>query len=53
MKAVKAKLQEKGASADEVKAFETGASKFVKETLLPNFKDYEFYTGETMDPDAM
>ncbi|PKS10172.1 hypothetical protein jhhlp_001922 [Lomentospora prolificans] len=53
MKSVKAKLQENGASADEVKAFETGAQKYVKETLLPNFKDFEFYTGESMDPDAM
>ncbi|KAM0300443.1 hypothetical protein HYE67_010360 [Fusarium culmorum] len=53
MKSVKAKLQENGASADEIKAFETGASKFVKDTLLPKFKDFEFYTGESMDPDGM
>lgn len=53
MKAVKAALQEAGKSAEEVKAFETGASKFVKDTLLPNFKDYEFYTGESMNPDGM
>ncbi|KAL6921373.1 hypothetical protein ACHAPO_004922 [Fusarium lateritium] len=53
MKRVKAALQEKNASEDEVKAFETGASKFVKDKLLPNFKDFEFYTGESMDPDAM
>jgi len=53
MKTVKAKLVEAGKSADEVKAFETGAQKFVKETLLPNFKEFEFYTGETMDPDGM
>lgn len=53
MKAVKAKLQEAGKSAEEIKAFETGASNFVKNKLIPNFKDYEFYTGESMDPDAM
>jgi ribosomal protein L31E len=53
MKRVKAALQEKGASEEEVKAFETGAQGFVKSTLLPNFKDFEFYTGESMDPDAM
>lgn len=53
MKSVKAKLQEKGASEDEIKEFETGAQKYVKETLLPNFKDFEFYTGESMNPDGM
>ena len=53
MKAVKAALQEAGKSADEIKAFETGASKFVKDKLLPNFKDWEFYTGESMNPDGM
>lgn len=53
MKAVKTKLQEEGKSEGEVKAFETGAQKFVKERLLPNFKDFEFYTGESMNPDGM
>jgi hypothetical protein len=53
MKAVKASLQERGASAEEITAFEKGAAGYVKNTLLPNFKDYEFYTGESMDPDGM
>lgn len=53
MKAIKAKLQEEGKSEADVKAFETGAQKFVKDTLLPNFKDFEFYTGESMNPDGM
>jgi len=53
MKAVKAALQEKGAPAEEISAFESGAQKYVKETLLPNFKDLEFYTGESMNPDGM
>ncbi|WXC56968.1 hypothetical protein SNK03_002896 [Fusarium graminearum] len=53
MKSIKAKLQENGSSAEDIKAFETGASKFVKDTILPKFKDFEFYTGESMDPDGM
>lgn len=53
MKAVKAAMQERGASEAEVKEFETGAQSFVKNTLLPNFKDFEFYTGESMNPDGM
>ncbi len=53
MKAVKAKLQETNASADEIAAFEKGAQAYVKETILPKFKDWEYYTGESMDPDGM
>ncbi|KAJ4359881.1 uncharacterized protein N0V89_000437 [Didymosphaeria variabile] len=52
MKAVKAKLQEKGASADEVATFEKGAQGFAKK-IVANFKDYEFLIGESMDPDGM
>lgn len=53
MKAVKKGLEEAGKPEAEVKAFETGAQKFVKEKLLANFKDWEFYTGESMNPDGM
>ena len=52
MKAVKAKLQEKGASPEEITAFEKGAAGFAKK-IVANFKDYEFLTGETMNPDGM
>jgi hypothetical protein len=52
MKAVKAKLQERGASAEEVTAFEKGAAAYAKK-IVANFKDYEFLTGESMDPDGM
>ncbi|PHH63095.1 hypothetical protein CDD80_1254 [Ophiocordyceps camponoti-rufipedis] len=53
MKAVKAKLQEKNAPADTITAFEKGAQAYVKEKLLPSFKDFEFYTGESMNPDGL
>ncbi|KAK4040879.1 Mss4-like protein [Parachaetomium inaequale] len=52
MKAVKAKLQESGSSEEEVKDFETKAGAFAKK-VLGSFKDWEFYTGESMNPDAM
>jgi len=52
MKAVKAKLTEKGASADEVSAFEKGAAAYAKK-IVAGFKDYEFFTGAQMDPDGM
>ncbi len=53
LKAVKAALVEAGKSDEEIKAFETGAQKYVKEKLLQGFKDFEFYTGESMNPDGM
>jgi len=53
LKAVKAEMGKLGKSDEEIKEFETGAQKFVKDTLLPKFKDWEFYTGESMNPDGM
>ncbi|KAF7534417.1 hypothetical protein G7Z17_g13363 [Cylindrodendrum hubeiense] len=53
MKAVKAALLEKGAPAEEITAFEKGAQAYVKGTILAKFKDFEFYTGESMNPDGM
>jgi len=50
MKAVKAKLQE--SNPDRVEAFEKGAQAFAKK-IVGSFKDYEFYTGESMNPDGM
>ncbi|CAD6635903.1 BAH_G0032220.mRNA.1.CDS.1 [Saccharomyces cerevisiae] len=50
MKAVKAKLQE--ANPEEVPKFEKGAQTYVKK-VIGSFKDWEFFTGESMDPDAM
>jgi len=52
MKEVKKKLAEKGASADEVKDFETKAGAYAKK-IIANFKDYEFFIGESMNPDGM
>lgn len=53
MKSIENALKEKNAPEEEIKAFKDGASKYVKEKLLPNFKELEFYTGESMDPDGM
>jgi hypothetical protein len=52
MKAVKAKLAEKGADPEEITTFEKGAQAFAKK-IVANFKDYEFLIGESMDPDGM
>jgi hypothetical protein len=50
MKAVKTKLAE--TNPDRVAAFEKGAQAFAKK-VVSNFSDYEFYTGESMDPEGM
>jgi hypothetical protein len=52
MKKVKEALKTKGASDEEVAAFEKGAGAFAKK-IIGSFKDYDFYVGESMDPDGM
>lgn len=50
MKEIKNRLQE--TDPDAIAVFEKGASVYVKK-VLGSFKDWEFYTGESMDPDGM
>ncbi|KAL7004778.1 hypothetical protein EMMF5_005693 [Cystobasidiomycetes sp. EMM_F5] len=50
MKAIKGHLEKN--NPERVAAFEKGAQTFAKK-VVANFKDYEFYTGESMDPDGM
>ncbi|XXH05121.1 hypothetical protein Hte_011545 [Hypoxylon texense] len=52
MKKLAQHLKTKGASAEEVAAFQKNAQGFAKK-IVSNFKDYEFYTGESMDVDGM
>jgi len=47
MKAVKGKLE-----PERVEAFEKGAAAYAKK-IVANFKDFEFYTGESMNPEGM
>ncbi|OJA18982.1 hypothetical protein AZE42_00354 [Rhizopogon vesiculosus] len=51
MKAVADKLAEKGDAA-AVPDFKAKANDFAKK-IVGKFKDYEFYTGENMNPDGM
>ncbi len=50
MKAVEGHLKEK--NPERVDAFKKSAQTFIKK-ILENFKDYEFFTGENMNPDGM
>ena len=50
MKAVKAKLEK--TNPERVDAFEKGAAAYAKK-VVANFKNFEFYTGESMNPEGM
>jgi len=50
MKAIKAKLAE--TKPDRVEAFEKGAAAYAKK-IVANFKDFEFFTGESMNPEGL
>lgn len=53
MKKVVEKLKEKGADESTIKKFQTGAQQYWTKVIGPNFKDYDFYVGESMDTDGM
>ncbi|ODV95874.1 hypothetical protein PACTADRAFT_40876 [Pachysolen tannophilus NRRL Y-2460] len=50
MKSVKQYLVKN--NPDQIEAFEKGATAYVKK-VVGSFKDWDFYTGESMDPDGM
>jgi hypothetical protein len=52
MKAVKEKMKESGKEDSEIKEFESSAQAYAKK-IVAGFKDYDFYVGESMDPDGM
>uniref|UniRef100_A0A2K6G7Y5 Translationally-controlled tumor protein n=1 Tax=Propithecus coquereli TaxID=379532 RepID=A0A2K6G7Y5_PROCO len=49
-KSIKGKLEEQ--RPERVKPFMTGAAEQIKH-ILANFKNYQFFTGENMNPDGM
>ncbi|CAG1975291.1 unnamed protein product [Fusarium graminearum] len=53
LRAVKNRLKEIGKDPEYVANFEKSAQDFLKTKLLPNFDDWEFFNGESMDSDGM
>ncbi|KAG8528964.1 uncharacterized protein KY384_006653 [Bacidia gigantensis] len=53
MKKAKDQWTAKGKSEDEIKDLQKGIQGYFTKHLSPNFKDLEFFTGESMDPDGM
>lgn len=45
-------MKAKGTDDAEITAFEKGAQAYAKK-IVANFKNYDFYIGESMDPDGM
>ncbi|KAF8305021.1 translationally controlled tumor-associated [Clavulina sp. PMI_390] len=50
MKAIKAELEK--TNPERVASFESGAQAYAKK-ILADFKNFDFYTGESMNPDGM
>ena len=46
-------LKASGADADTIKKFQMGVQNYYTKVIAPNFKDYDFYVGESMDTDGM
>ena len=47
------KLKESGKDEEAIKKFQSGVQKYYSDKIAPNFKDFDFYAGESMDPDGM
>ena len=47
------KLKEGGADEDKIKAFQKKIQTYYTSKIAPHFGDFDFYTGESMDPDGM
>lgn len=53
MKKVTEKMKAKGADESQIKAFQSGAQNYYTKKIAPNFRDFDFYAGESMDTDGM
>ncbi len=42
-----------GADDDKIKVFQKKIQSYYTSKIAPNFSDFDFYTGESMDPDGM
>jgi hypothetical protein len=52
MKKIKEALEERKASEEEITVFQEGTKAAAKK-IINNFKDYDFFIGESMDPEGM
>ena len=53
MKKVVEELKKNGADEQTIKDFQTKTQTYYTKVIAPNFKDYDFYVGESMNTDGM
>ncbi|MDP2438816.1 MAG: translationally-controlled tumor protein [archaeon] len=53
MRSVKEKLTAKGTPQAELDVFQAGAAKVVKDLILPNFNQLQFWVGKSCEADGM
>lgn len=53
LKKVVEKFKEAGKSEEDIKKFQTKVQGYYTKEIAPKFKDFDFYAGESMDPDGM
>ena len=53
MKKVTEKMKENGADEHQIKAFQGGAQNYYTKKIAPNFKDFDFYAGESIEKEGM
>jgi hypothetical protein len=46
-------MKENKADEATIKSFQKGVQEYYTKKIVPNFGDFDFYTGESMDPDGM
>ena len=53
LKKVVQKLEESGKSSEDIKKFQTDVQNYYSKKIAPNFGDFDFYLGESMDANGM
>ena len=53
MKEVTKKLEENGADQGKIDSFKKGVQEYWTKKIKPNFDDFDFYLGESLDPKGM
>lgn len=53
LKKVQEAMKASGAGEDKIKEFQKKVQAYFTSKIAPNFKDFDFYSGSSMDPDGM
>ena len=53
LKKVVEAMKAQGKSDEDIKKFQTGVQQYFVKVIKPNFKEFDFYTGESQDHEGM